>query len=243
MVRLLDHFVIGVKAVWDTGTSGIKKMNPAFFVDKERDRYERKLTSGVILATPLVYREIPHMPIDPGIPTPRRYVSHDDIQAMVMQGYPWGQDQYNPSTNENVFSYVTVADYGRMIDVKVGNQVYFHPSVTEEDNYLGEHGDVALFKAAVTEIVFSEGIPQGGYVILKPVPVSQASLITSLDPEDAEKLGTVAYARSGSEFTLGMFVMFVDNANWEFWIGDERYYAMREDEIILIGQSEPASVE
>ena len=241
MIRLLDHFVIAVKAVWDEGSSGIRKMNPAFFIDKERDRYERKLTSGIILNKPLVYRETPHMPLDPGIPTPRRYVSHDDIQAMVMQGYPWGQEQYNPSTNENVFSYVTVADYGRMIDVKIGSTVYFHPSVTEEDNYLGEHDGMALFKAAVTEIVFSDGIPQGGYVILKPMAMEQASLITSLDPEDSEKLGTVAYARSGSEFTTGMLVMFVDNANWEFWIEGERYYAMREDEIILTGQSEPAS--
>ena len=54
MVILLDHFVIAVKAVWDEGSGGIRKMNPAFFIDKERDRYERKLTSGIILNKPLV---------------------------------------------------------------------------------------------------------------------------------------------------------------------------------------------
>lgn len=234
-MQFLDHFIIGVSSLYDQGEGDIKKINPAYFIDKERDRYERKNRHGKVISVPLVYRELNHTPIDPGLPTPRIFIGHDDIQQKINEGYRWSNANYHPSTAERVYEYITVADYGRMITAKAGDMVWFHPSVTEDENYLGEKDGLSLYKAAVTEIICCGDIPQGGHVIVEPVGLANErdGILLAVEDQDEALRGRIKYARPGSGLEPGTMVYFQENANWEYWMDGVRYFAMLEENILL----------
>ena len=67
-LQLVDAFLIAVPSVYDEGDGEIKQTNTAFFIEKERDRYERKVTKGIIHRMPVGYSEERHNPLDEGIP-------------------------------------------------------------------------------------------------------------------------------------------------------------------------------
>lgn len=236
MLKLLDHFIIAVPSILDEGNDagGLKKYNAAYFIDKERDRFERKLRKGTILAVPIAFREINHMPIDPGLPTPRLFIGHDAIEQKINDGYRWSNAQYNPSATEG-FDYVTVADYGRMITAKVGDEVYFHPRVTEDENYHGRDGDLLLYRAPVTDLICIEEMPQGGHIIVEPVAKQKEmdGILLNVDDEDVLLEGIVKFCRPGCGLELGSRVFFQHDSNWDFWIGADRYFAMLEENILL----------
>lgn len=237
MVKLLDHYLIRVPSVWDVeSSSGIQKMNPAYYIDKERDRYERKLLCGFIESTPIAFREIPYMPIDPGLPPPRAFIGHDVIERMRQQGYNWCNKEYHPGANDLGFKMLTIADFGRLITAKRGDLVYFHPAVTEAENQMGEE----LFRASPDQIIWCNGIAQGGYIIIKPLPEETeiAGVVISQDPIDRELEGTVAFSREGF-LNASTPVYFERDSNWEFWIEGERYYVMLEENVVLTAEAEP----
>ena len=232
-MQLLDHFLISVPHVFDEGEGDIKTMNAAHYIDKERDRYERKVMKGIVHKAPLAFREINHMPIDPGFPNHKLFVSHDAIQEMVNKGYKWDNTSYHPGIKEH-FEYITIADYGRMITAKEGDEIYFHPSVTELENYHGEINGQSLFKASVHELISVGTVPQGGYVLVKPhmEDTKHGDLVVTL--EDTHRLleGTVKYARPESKLS-GAFVYFQEGSDWIVNINGERLFAMLEENVLL----------
>lgn len=251
MIRLLDQFLIAVPNIWDEGdVAGVKTLNPAIFIDKERDRYERKVLKGIVYSAPIGYSEEPHMPVDPGIPNHKLFVGHDAIHGMINQGYRWGNEKYHPGAKER-FEYLTRGDYGRLITAKAGDDIYFHPSVTEEENYHGDIEGYKLYRAQVHELIavvshlpwgdkfsgahLTSVMPQGFYTLIEPHAEDKEAggLILSSEDSDRALEGTVRYAREGSIVKPGEFVYFKEGADWALMIEDQRLFAMLEEDILL----------
>lgn len=238
--RLKDRFIIAVSNVWDEG-GDFKHLNAAHYIDKERDRYERKIRQGVVFRAPSSYSEANCMPIDIGTPPPRLYVSHDDIQQKVNEGY---KDlkylRYHPGMLES-FPYLSFADYGRRITAKDGDSIYFHPSVTEPENLLGTYQDKELYLAGVHELISVGTVPQGFYILVEPHAEERerSGLLLNVDEQDKLLEGTVKYS---SSIAPGTIVNFQQDSNWEFIIEGQRLYAMLEENIIFVGQNETSKV-
>lgn len=234
-IRLLDSLLIAVPKIFDDGDGEIKTRNLAYYIDKERDRYERKVLCGTIYRSPVAYSQENHMPIDPGIPNPKLHIGHDDIQMMVNMGYDWGNEKYHPGTTEH-FKYFSRADYGKMITAKDGDSVYFHPSVTEQDNFVMETDGQFIFRAQVHELIAVGNVPQGGYLLVKPHAADNEinGLSISVDDTDKALEGTVAYCRPGLEFKPGDVVAFQEGSDWSFYIEGERLFAMLEENVLAV---------
>lgn len=238
-----DYHIIAIDRIYDDRptATGIIPLNTAWYrEEKELERYERKLLEGVIVATPEGYSEKNYMPIDPGIPNHKIYISHDAIQLQRNMGRTdWGNEKYHPGMKEQI-DFMTIADYGAMIDAQVGEKVYFHPAVTESENFLEEKDGKRLYLAAVDQIicVVADGVirPQGGYVLVEPhmettdALISATGLIIKQEVEAKLLEGTVRYAREGADVESGDDILYQKDADWVVTIEGVKYYAMREEE-------------
>lgn len=248
--RLMDLHIIRIESIWDNlPVEGIVPMNAAYWtVDKEMDRYERKLLRGTVEAIPIGYSERQYMPMDSGLPPARLFVGHDAIQLQRNYGRKdWGREKYHPGLKER-YEYMTVAQYGAMIDLRVGERVYFHPSVTEPENRLEKD----LYLATVDQLICGVGWvpdpitsekplemlqirPQGGFVLIEPVMDTQLESDGIVIRQEAEAVlleGIVRHARRGSGLEEGEHIYYLENADWVLKIEGVVYYAMREEEII-----------
>lgn len=236
MIRLLNYFIIALDNIWDEGdVDGLIYMNANHYIDQERDRFERKVKKGIIYNAPIGYSNDKFMPIDPGAPNPKIFIGHDGIQLQVNQGYEWSNAQYNPSTCPG-YKYLTRGDYAKMLTGKKGDEVYFHPRVTEPENFLKEENGLQLYRADVTDLILIGDIPQGGWLLVKPhlEDNERDGMVISLEDQDKMLEGTVKYCRAGSGLNVGDEVIFQEDANWDFMIGDERLYAMMEEDVFLV---------
>ena len=236
MIKLVDNFLISVPKVYDEGeVNGVKLLHANYYVDKEIDRYTRKIRKGIVYSAPFAYSDNNHDPIDPGLPPPRTFIGHDKINEKIQEGLKWDISYYNPSANES-FQYVTRAQYGERMTAKDGDEVYFHPSVTEPENFYGLDGENELYICQVHELIFCKGIPQGFYVIVEPHIEDRETSGIIMDSEDQDKLleGTVKYAHPDSFLKVGQFIYFVEHANYEMIIDGQRCYAMLESEVVLL---------
>lgn len=244
MTHYFDYHIICVDRVYDDGetTTGLIKLNSGWYrVEKELDRYERKLLCGTIAAVPIGYSEKEYMPLDPGVPNPMLFIGHDAIQKQVNLGNAWGNEKYHPGLKERL-EFQTIAEYGALIDAQVGEKVYFHPGVTESENLIKEEEGKAYYLAAVDQlicIVSPEGIrTQGGFVLVEPHLESEDTLlaeglIVGLEVEVKMQEGTVRHVRQDAEMKIGDHILYVTDANYSIDIEGVTYYAMREDEITM----------
>lgn len=233
MIQLLDHFLISVPNIFSEG-GDFKHLNAAHYIDQERDRYERKLRQGIVYSAPIGYRQINHNPIDPGIPNHKLFIGHDAINRMAQIGHDWGNEKYHPGTKEH-FKYESTAAYGARITVEQGDEIYFHPSVTEPANYFAEDGDNLLYKAQVHELICSGVSPQGFWLLVEPIIKEKmvGDIALSIDDEDEERIGIVKYANSKSSLKTGEHVTFQEGCDWNFEVHGQRLYAMLEENILL----------
>lgn len=247
--RLIDLHIIRIDSIWDDRpVEGIVPMNAAYWtVDKEMDRYERKLLQGTVEAIPMGYSETQYNPLDSGLPPARLFVGHDAIQLQRNYGRKdWGREKYHPGLKER-YEYMTVSEYGAMIDLKVGERVYFHPSVTEPENRLEDKLYLATVDQLICGVDIKEEIiydnssrfvrirPQGGFVLVEPVMDTQLESSGIIIKQEAEAVlleGIVRHTRPGSGLEEGERIYYLENADWALKIEGVIYYAMREEEII-----------
>jgi len=236
MIQLFDYHLIKIDSVYDQRPTetGLIRLNAAWYrEEKELDRYERKLLTGTIAQVPIGYTETNFMPIDPGIPNPKIFIGHDIINNQRNIGYDWSNAQYHPGEKEMI-DFETIAEWGAKIDARLGEKCYFHPSVTEAENFVEE----GLYRCAVHELicVIRDGrpVPQGGYVLIKPIVdeqlESETGLITKLEGENDLAYGTVAY--SSGDIKEGEKVIFLEYSDWKLNIEGEELFAMREEEVL-----------
>lgn len=249
-MRLVDNYVIKVDNVWEeTVVEGIQLLNHHLYIDKERDRLERKRIYGTVEQLPAGFSGKMHQPIDPGWPNPRLAVGHDLIQTKVNQGmddYHTDWEKYYNLASKEDLEYTTLADYP--CDVEIGEKVYFHPSVTEEENEVGP----GLFKCrpdqlfCVVESLFRAGIdPYSGdskplisthtrfrmqsfHLLVEPIEED----IQILEEINEEKKMYQGIVRHGA--LQGQKIWFQVDANWEVEIEGVVYYVMTEEDVFVV---------
>src|SRR5258706_371122 len=110
--QLFDYHIIKIDSVYDTRPTetGLTRLNAAHYTEeKEMDRYERKLLTGIIHQVPIGYSETNFMPIDPGIPNYKTFIGHDHIQQQRNYGRKWGNEKYHPGLVDNI-DFETIAN-------------------------------------------------------------------------------------------------------------------------------------
>lgn len=240
---LYDHFLISVNKVFDDREVGnLIGRNNAWYIDQERDRYERKIRKGLVIAKPMGYTETNYQPIDPGVPNHRIYVGHDALQELANVGRKSATIQYYPSTKEQI-DFISLADIGAMVDVEVGETVYFHPNVTEPENLHEEREDCLIYKALPDALICVGTRMQAGWVLVEPhldSTVTDTGLLLSIEPVHKLLEGTIRHIRNRPSMKPGDHVFFQDDSNWEYEVEGVMYYAMKEDNIWLKFNKTPA---
>lgn len=230
---LYDHYLIRVDNVFDDLKQGnLIGRNNAWYIEQERDRYERKVRKGLIVAKPTAYTNTNYQPIDPGVPNHRIYVGHDMLQHMALQGRKSESIKYYPSTKEQI-DFISLADIGELVDAEVGEIVYFHPNVTEPENLHEEHERYSIYKALPDALICVGTRMQGGWVLVEPhedVTVKDG-LILSAEPMHKMLEGTVRHIRMRPDLQAGDHIYFQENSDWEYEVNGMRYYAMKEENI------------
>jgi len=228
---LHDHYLISVPKVFDDleSETGIIGRNIHWYIDEERDRYSRKVRKGVVIAKPTSFSEGLYQPIDPGVPNGTVYIGHDQIQEARNMGRG-NLPKYNPSTKETI-DYISLADIARLVDVEVGEEVYFHPNVTEPDNLHAE----GVYKALPDQLICVGHRMQAGWVLVEPVAedVTSDGFITSVDAGTKLLQGIVRHIRNKPDLKPGDHVFFQEDSNWEYEVEGVTYFAMKEENIWL----------
>lgn len=225
-----DYYLIKVDQVYDDLKQGnLIGRNNAWYIENERDRYARKIRKGLVIAKPMEFTQANYQPIDPGVPNHRVYVGHDMLQNFHNIGRKSGTIQYYPSTKEQI-DFISLADIAELVDVEVGEEVYFHPNVTEPEN-LHEEG---IYKALPDALICVGTRMQAGWVLVEPHAdkvITDSGLILTAEPTSKLLEGTVRHIRNRPDLKPGDHVFFQDNSEWEYEVEGVTYYAMREENI------------
>ncbi|HET9135133.1 MAG TPA: hypothetical protein VFO76_00740 [Candidatus Kapabacteria bacterium] len=244
-MKLVDHLLIRVDNVWEeTQVAGLQILNHHLYIEKERDRFERKRLYGIVEQLPAWLSGKMHQPLDPGWPNHRLRVGHDEIQRWVNQGntdYHNNWEQYYNLAAKDELDYLTLADYP--CDVQIGEKVYFHPSVTEEENQIEE----GLFKCRPDQVIcvveeplrgrdFSTGIDmvkhrfrmQAFHLLVEPL-LEEQSILEEINEQKQMFQGIV---RHGS--LAGQKIWFQVDADWEVEIEGVMYYVMKEEDVFVV---------
>lgn len=224
-----DHYLISVPEVFDDlrTETGLIGRNVHWYIDAERDRYARKIRKGIVIAKPTSFSEELYQPIDPGVPNHRMYMSHDAIQEMANAGRKQ-LPAYYPTCRERI-DFISLADIARLVDVEVGEEVYFHPNVTETENLHSE----GIYKALPDALISVGTRMQAGWVYVEPIMEETVAdgLIKSIDAESKLLEGIVRHIRLRPDLHTGDHVCFQHDSNWEYEVGGVTYFAMREENI------------
>ncbi len=224
-----DHYLISVPEVFDDlrTETGLIGRNVHWYIDAERDRYARKIRKGIVIAKPTSFSEGLYQPIDPGVPNHRMYMSHDAIQEMANAGRKQ-LPAYYPTCRERI-DFISLADIARLVDVEVGEEVYFHPNVTEPENLHSE----GIYKALPDALISVGTRMQAGWVYVEPIMEETVAdgLIKSIDAESKLLEGIVRHIRLRPDLRAGDHVCFQHDSNWEYEVNRVTYFAMREENI------------
>lgn len=231
-MTLYDHYLIQIPKVFDElETNGIIGRNTAWYIEQERDRYARKVRKGLVIAKPHAFTEDSYQPIDPGVPNPRVYLGHDQIQEMRNAGRK-SLPEYYPSARERI-DWLSLADIGRLVDVEVGEEVWFHPNVSEPENLHQELEIGNVYKAFPDVLICANGRMQAGWVFVEPIQENNEvdGFVLSVEPEHKMLEGIVRNIRNRPDLRIGDHVYFQENSNWEYEVDGKLYFAMKEENI------------
>lgn len=150
-----DYFIVEIESRYNEAKtkSGIILINTAWIDDGEMDRNNHKRIYGKVLAVPSSFSDTGFRAIDDGMPSYHKYVGHDDIVVRINEGYRnHAEKSYYPSTFEK-YDVVTMADLSKMVDVEVGDKVYFMPQATEDENMLEKEKGREIYRICVTDLI------------------------------------------------------------------------------------------
>lgn len=231
-MTLTDYFLISIPKVFDDlqTDTGLIGRNNVWYIDKERDRYSRKIRNGKVVALPMGYSDGNYSPIDPGVPNHRIYLGHDAIQASVNMGR--NPKAYYPGSKEQI-DFKSLADIGALVDVQIGEMVYFHPNVTEPDNVHQELEGETIYRCLPDVLICVGTRMQAGWVLVEPHAAESVvdGFIVSVEPVSKMLEGTVAHIRDREHLKAGDHVYFQLDSNWEYEVDGNVYFAMRDENV------------
>jgi co-chaperonin GroES (HSP10) len=246
MIINLDYFLVTVDQKYESEItpSGIITTNAAF-VDvnyKETDdRYRYKRIFGRVEACPRGFSNTTHSLVDPGIPAPTKYMSHDMICQRIRMGHrEMSRRNYNPSSFDD-FEKITLADIGRKTDIRRFDKIYFDYRVTEPDNLVGSHDGKELYKVRVDQILCSvrdgQIITQGGWCLVEPNMetwdeiTTPSGIIMKPQPQAKYLEGVVRHIADGG-IKPGDKILYEKNADWTVKVEGVDYYSIEEMDIL-----------
>lgn len=262
---LRDFYLVWVDQIWESKEtkSGLITSNTNFIAkqnasEEVEDRGEFKRRYGYVMEVPASFSDNDVEMIDPGLPTPRRYVGHDWLQMMRIAGYRGYREhetpftKYYPSTFER-YETIKMSDIGKMVDAKVGDLVYFDHKSTDVERYMGPFKEGHLFSIQVNEImcVVKESaifagynkykerriFPQGGWVFVKlnmesweDITLPGTDIVIKCAPEALPLQGKVVAAQNKK--LEGKNVLFERDADAPITIGEQELTVMPESDIL-----------
>lgn len=243
----LDYFLVTVDKKYESSVrdSGIITVNDAWVdktLEETYDRFQYKRIYGRVESCPLGYSDTTVSLVDPGIPAPRKYISHDMISAKVKEGYKhYGRHNYCPSTFED-FKKKTLRDVGRRLSIERFDTIYFDYRVTEDENLVGKHEGKDLYKVRADQIICSvkdgEIIPQGGWCLVEPNMetweeiTTKSGILMKSAPQAKYLEGIVRYISPLYNIKAGDKILYEIAANWTVNVEGKDYYAIEEEDIL-----------
>lgn len=229
--------------------SGIITLNEANINEEQDDRFQYKRLFGTVVGVPLSFSDQPISAVDEGKPAYTMFVGHDSIVDKRNRGYPWNNKQYNCSTFD-AYDIQTMADIGKMMNVKVGDKVYFDEKVTERENFMGHSSSSALvgakksliFRCPANQIFCKvEGknlVMQGGWVLVEPDMetweeiTTPSGIIMKVSPEAKALRGWVRFIGERDDLKPGDHIIYINDADVRTTIEGVEYFCMLEEEIL-----------
>jgi co-chaperonin GroES (HSP10) len=200
---------------------------------------------GVVVGEPAQLTEdLKVTPVNPGFPSPSRYIPNEDIIIMKHRGID--VDSWS-SLNLFVHQWKTASDFNQ--EISSSDKVYFHFNTVDESNLVQYLND-RIYKLSYTNAicVVRDGviIPVAGHVLIEPVwddgvedigdgkrgKVNSIGLVTELHDKPQYLKGKVTHVcepMKGEEigFGVGDTIVYAPHADWEVEIEGKKFYVMR----------------
>lgn len=261
MQLIRDYYLIYIDQLFESSTtkSGIITSNTAVVNEETEERSAHKRRYGIVLEVPAGFSDESVMFIDPGLPAPKAYISHEYIQSKRNAGHRAGKRNYDEKMYQpcmfNHYESITCADIGKMVDIKAGERVYFTENATERERFMGRHNDGFMYavrvdeiQAAVRESPIFEGyssfkkkriIMQGGWVLVKVNMetwqdiTTPSGVIMKVAPEAIPLQGTIVEVSHRPDLKPGDKILFECEADAPCTVEGQEYVIMRDEDVLV----------
>ena len=245
--HLHDYFDFVVdKRFENESKSGIITINESYISGGENEEAEGQINHrriyGDVISVPRAFSGEKVTAIDPGLPSPKRYISGDEIQEKINLGMrSYSKADYSPTTYPGS-EYITLKDIGKKTDIRVGDRVYVDYKATAFDQHEGMRDGKDIFKVRVDEIicVVRDGqlISQGGWTLVRPNKetwediTTEMGIITKVAPENIPLEGFIMACDFTEGLSVGDKIVYQNDADWLVKIEGEEIFAIQERDVI-----------
>lgn len=247
--HLFDYFDFVVDRRFENESkSGLITINESYISGGDNEESEGQINHrriyGDVISVPRAFSGEKVTAIDPGLPSPKRYISGDEIEEKIKLGMrSYSKADYSPATFPGP-EYITLKDIGKKTDIRVGDRIFVDYKATAFDQHEGMRNGKHVFKTRVDEIlcVIRDGkmIAQAGWVIVRPHKeswediTSEGGIITKIAPEDVPLEGFIIACDHTEGLNVGDKIVYIEHANWPVVIEGEEVFPIQERDILAI---------
>lgn len=246
--ELIDYFLFTLDERFETKTeSGLIKVNQAWIAggEAEEEGWEKnphKRLYGTIIAVPFAFSDTQVFAVDPGIPSPKRYISAEEIETKIKWGLrDYSKSDYAPTTYEGV-EYITTKTISKFTDIRIGDRIYFDYKVTDKEQSMGKLDGKDIYRVRVDDVicVVREGkiISQGGWVLVIPNTEgwseirTESGLLKKVRPDVRYLEGVILASDFANDLEQGDSVIYHPDSDWEMKIENTECFAIQHRDIL-----------
>ena len=240
-----DYFMMTVDQRYESsiGPDGIITLNSAWIHSEAEERFYHKRIYGRVEACPMEFSDMTIDLIDPGFPTPKKYISGEYIDHKIALGYKdYTREGNYCCAGFDDYERISSADWAKNCDIRRFDRIYFDPKVTEPQNMLGKHNGGELYKIRVDEIIcvvrHGQIIAQGEWLLVEPDMETwdeitmPSGIIRKPNPEARELRGIVRHFTGRNDIKVGDVVIHEMGANWSIEVEGKKYYALQNIDVV-----------
>lgn len=253
MRELFNYFTVAVDKEFedDATESGILTLNATWIDKEEGERFKYKRLWGICISGPFSFDDTMVSVVDPGVPEPKAYINHEQIDARVKTGDRlWSRDDYSSSTFEG-YEVKTMEEYAKRVNIREFEKIYFMETVTEPENFIGKDLEGrSLYRCRVDQIICAvrddllnpgqkKPVMQGNWVLVEPDLetwddiTTESGIVMKSAPEAKPLRATVKHIRPGAGAVAGDLIYYLPDSNWGITVEGIEYFGIKENEIIL----------
>lgn len=209
--------------------------------DMKRNQQHRRIY-GEVVSTPRKLSGLPLSRVNPGVPNPKRHVSHEVIQEMVrIQPNEWGRKDYSAADFDVKFE--RLSDF-EMI-AQPGDRAYVHYDCLNPEFFAGKYKDHYIYYVRYDNIICmvrrGDILMCAGHTLVKPLvdSMEESKTVSGIYTQSVDKprylQGTLVHVASNNKYGLkvGSHVYYETNSDWENEIEGQKYYVIKEKDIML----------